>query len=319
MHKCVARLAVAGFMGALALTAALPAQAEPMVIRGGVAVYFEGMLPVLAAQEKGYLKAANIDLQMLDFKGGGPTVQAFVGDSLDVCFCAADHVVRLNSRHMPTVVLYGMDDLHDYTLIGKDDLTTANGGIASLKGKAVGITSPASMTDNTARWAIANLKMNPDSDYRLISAGTGASMLAAIETGKVNAGMVVVTDRAVLLKKGGYRIVEDYSKLPYASFSVLAKEAWVKAHPQAARAFIAALTKATADLKKDHAFALSVTKKIYPNLPDDLIEVATNSAISRIPENGKYSAAAVKNLNDIMLAADSTLKPVKPEDLEPKF
>lgn len=317
MSISVSRFVIVGLLAATALAVAAPAQAQTKV-RGGVAVNFEGMLPVWTAQEQGYFKAANIDLEMLDFKGGGPTVQAFVGGSIDVCFCAGDHVVRLRSRKIPAVFLYGFDDKHDYTLIGKKGLPT---DIAALKGKTLGMTSPGSMTDNTLRWAINGLKLNPESDYQLVSSGTGASMLAAIESGKVDAGMVVVTDREFLLNKrgGNFAILQDYTKLPYASFSALSTETWIKANPEVAKAFVAALDKASNDLKKDPELGKRVIKKNFPTYTDDLVEIAAKSGTSRIPEKGRYSAEAVKNLNDIMIASDPSLKPIDVNESQPKF
>ncbi len=125
------------------------------------------MFADLAAQEKGYLKDENIELEMLDFQGGGPTVQAFVGDSVDICFCAGDHLLRLRNRNIPTVFLYALDGRHNYTLIGREDLANP-GNLKELKGKSLGITSPGSMTDNTLRWAISELGLNPNGDYELV-------------------------------------------------------------------------------------------------------------------------------------------------------
>jgi NitT/TauT family transport system substrate-binding protein len=275
------------------------------------------MLPVLAAQEQGYLKAENIELEMLDFQGGGPTVQAFAGGSIDLCFCAGDHVVRLRSRGIPAVVLYGMDDFHDYTLIGKKGLQTT-GGLAAMKGKMLGVSSPGSMTDNTLRWAISTLKMKPETDFQLVSAGTSSSMVAAIESGKVDAGMVVVTDREFLLKRG-FQIVEDYTSLPYASFSTLALESWIKANPDVARAFVRALEKAMVDLRADRSLGIRIVKRLYPTFTDDLVEVATKSAISRVPPKGEYNAEAVKNLNDIVTGSDTSLKPITVDIIKPKL
>lgn len=311
-----------GMAAAVALgLASAPADAQTK-IRGGISVRFEGMLAVFAAQEKGYLKAENIDFETVDFKGGGPTVQAFAGNSIDICFCAADHAVRLRNRGIPTVVLYGLDDRHNYTLIGRAQNTPAAGGIAALKGKTLGITSPGSMTDNTLRWTIEEHKLNPDTDYKLLASGTGAAMIAAIDSGKIDAGMVVTTDRGFIMEKekqGTYRVIEDFTSLPYAGFAALVLESWIKANPQAARGFVRALDKATADLKSDPSLGRKIIKKMYPNFSDSLVDATVKSAISRIPDKGQFAAPAVENLNKIMKGSDPDLKPVNVSDLLPKF
>ncbi|WP_224407254.1 ABC transporter substrate-binding protein [Afifella sp. IM 167] len=302
----------AAFATLLAVGASSVASAETTTIRAGVAVNFEGMLPVMAAKEKGYLADEGIEIETLDFQGGGPTVQAFAGDSVDICFCAGDHVVRLRNRGIPAVFLYGLDDRHDYTLIGKKG--AAGSSIAEMKGETLGITSPGSMTDNTLRWAIKELDMKPDSDYSLIPSGTGASMVAAIEGGKVNAGMLVTTDREFLLKRGDFEIVEDFTQLPYAGFSAIVKESWIKENPELAAGLVSALDKASADLRSDPAFAQKLVKELYPTLSDDIIAATAESAVSRIPEGGKYSQDAIDTVNSIMTSADPSLKPITLEE-----
>ncbi len=153
-------------------------------LKAGVSVSFEGMLPIWIADQRGYFKDEKIELEMIDFKGGGPAVQAFVGNSIDILFAATDHALRLKNRGIPTVVLHGLDSFHNYALIGKAGIPTS---LTGLRGKTLGITSPGSMTDNTIRWAIRDKKLDPDRDFKIAGAGTGAAMIASIDGGKVDA------------------------------------------------------------------------------------------------------------------------------------
>lgn len=300
------RTLAAAFASALILSA-LPAAAQTK-IRAGVAAFNEALLPVVAAQEKGYLKAEKIEVELINFKGGGPTVQAFVGGSVDLCMCAADHVVRLRNRNQPAIVLIGLDAFHSYALIGK-----ANGpaNLAALKGKTVGITSPGSLTDNTLRFAISELKLNPDRDFQIVGAGVGGAMISAIESGKVDAGMAILTDVAFMMqKKGAFRVVKEFRDMPYPSFAALALETWVAKNPEVARGFNRAVRKAMADLQRDPAFARATIRKMYPNFSEELATEVAKSAIERTPQGGLLSTESIRNLNAIVTTADTSLKPV---------
>ena len=292
---------------AAAVLFATPAAAQTK-IRAGVAAFNEALLPVVAAQEQGYLKAEKIEVELINFKGGGPTVQAFVGGSVDLCMCAADHVVRLRSRNQPAIVLIGLDAFHSYALIGK-----ANGpaDLAALKGKTVGLTSPGSLTDNTLRFAISELKLNPDRDFQIVGAGVGGAMISAIESGKVDAGMAILTDVAFMMqKKGAFKVVKEFRDMPYPSFAALALETWVAKNPEAARGFNRAVRKAMADLRRDPALGRATIKRMYPNFSDELAAEVSKSAIERAPQGGLLSAESIRNLNSIVTTADTTLKPV---------
>src|SRR5262249_4373445 len=154
----------------------------------------EGLLPLRIAADQGYFKDAGITAEFLDFRGGGPTVQAFASGSVDFCICAADHVVRLPNRGLDARIIVGLHDHHSYALMAKADAPYTD--MKSLQGKKVGITSPGSLTDNTVRWSIKQAGLSAERDFQIVGAGGGASMRAAIETGQVDAGMVVVTEIA---------------------------------------------------------------------------------------------------------------------------
>src|SRR5215207_170949 len=112
------------------------------VLKFGVASVNEGLLPLRLASEQGFLKAEGITAEFIDFRGGGPTVQAFAGGSVDFCICAADHVLRLSNRGLDARIIVGLDEHHSYALLAKADSPYTD--IKSLKGKSIGITSPGS-------------------------------------------------------------------------------------------------------------------------------------------------------------------------------
>ncbi|MDB5649641.1 MAG: exported protein of unknown function [Hyphomicrobiales bacterium] len=303
----------ARLLGALAIASALtgtalPAMAQTKVV-AGVAAFNEALLPVYTAKEKGYFAAAGIDVEMVDFKGGGPAVQALAGGSIDVCFCAADHVIRLRARKQPALVLVGLDTFHSYALVAKGSSPYTD--LKSLKGKAVGITSPGSLTDNTIRYSIKELGLNPDRDFEITGAGGGSSMQAAIDTDRIAAGMVILTDMANMFQKqGAYKIVQDYRSLPYPSFAAISLESFVKTKPVVAKAFARSVAKAMDDLQKDPELAKTVLAKMFPAFTPELLAQVSKSAVERAPKGGMVSAESIDNLNKIVLATDDTLKPV---------
>ncbi|MDB5641217.1 MAG: exported protein of unknown function [Hyphomicrobiales bacterium] len=294
-------------LGALAL-ASLPAQAQTKVT-GGVAAYNEALLPVYAARDLGYFEKEGITIDLVDFKGGGPAVQALASGSIDVCFCAADHVIRLRARRQPAQILVGLDTFHSYALVSKASAPFKD--LASLKGKRIGITSPGSLTDNTIRASMKELGLNPDRDFEITGAGGGASMQAAIDSGQIDAGMVILTDIANMFQKqGAYKVVLDYRQLPYPSFAALSLESFVKTKPQAAKGFVRAVAKAIDTLSKDPELARQQLAKMFPTFTPALAAEVAKSSVERTPKGGMVSAASIDNLNKIVLATDDTLKPV---------
>ena len=292
---------------ALALCA-MPAVAQTK-IQAGVAAFNEALAPIYAAEEKGYFKEAGLEVELVNFKGGSATVKALIGGSVDLCLCAADHVLRLTANGLPTKILVGLDEHHSYALLAKADAPYDS--LASLKGKRLGITSPGSLTDNTIRYEIGKAGLSADSDFQIIATGGGAPMRAAIDTDQIEAGMLITTDAIDMLSEPGkYKVVEDYRTMPYPSFDVLALQSWIDSNPDDAKALSKALVKAIDDLAADPEFAKQIIAKMYPNFSPELVEAVAKSMVSRMPAHGIVSAASFDNLNEIIPATDAAAKPV---------
>ena len=288
--------------------AGLPAQAQTKVT-GGIAAFNEALLPVFTAREKGYFEAEGFSLDLVDFKGGGPAVQALAAGSIDICVCAADHVIRLRARRRPALVLVGLDEFHSYALVSKASAPFTD--LVSLKGKKIGITAPGSLTDNTIRASIKALGLNPDRDFEIISGGVGATMQAAIDFDRIDAGLVIVTDFANMSqKKGAYKVVVDYREMPYPSFDALVLASFVQARPKEAKGFAKAVLRAMADLQADPELGRRILAGMFPNFSSDLVAEVAKSAIARAPKGGVVSADSLESLNKIVLSSDDTLKAI---------
>src|ERR1044072_2939324 len=84
-HTALKLAAAAALTMGLSFTTLAQAQT---VLKFGVASVNEGLLPLRIAADQGYFKDAGITAEFLDFRGGGPTVQAFASGSVDFCICA---------------------------------------------------------------------------------------------------------------------------------------------------------------------------------------------------------------------------------------
>lgn len=309
------RLALVAVM---ALLCAVPARAQT-VLKFGVASVNEGLLALRVANDNGFFKDAGIAVEFVDFRGGGPAVQAFAGGSVDFCVCAADHVVRLNNRGLDARLIVGLDEHHSYVLMAKADTTYSD--IKSLQGKRIGVTSPGALTDNTVRWEIKKAGLQTERDFQIIGAGGGASMRAAIETGQVDAGTVVVTEVADYLKTGKFRIVIDWRPTRYTALAVIGRQRWADANPALAKGLVAAVGKAARVIQDDPEKTAKSVKLLYPNFDDAHTLELAKAAKERLSKDGSVSAEGFANMQEVVLLSDASLKKVNQADvdLQPKL
>jgi sulfonate transport system substrate-binding protein len=306
------RLAIVA-TAALALALPAPATAQT-VLKFGVASVNEGLLPVRVANDQGFFKAEGITVEFIDFRGGGPTVQAFAGGSVDFCICAADHVVRLANRGLDARIMVGLDEHHSYALLAKADAPYTD--ITSLKGKRVGITSPGSLTDNTVRWAIKQAGLQAERDFQIVGTGGGAAMRAAMETGQVDAGAVVTTEVADYLGSGKFKIVTDWRPTRYASLVVIGRQRWADANPALAKGLVRAVAKGAQLIQSDTAATTRSVKLLYPNFTDaQTLEIA-ETAKQRLSKDGSVSPEGFETMQEVVLLSDTSLKKVNKADVD---
>ncbi|GGF80347.1 hypothetical protein GCM10007301_45560 [Azorhizobium oxalatiphilum] len=314
MRHVFKTLLLAGSL-AVAAIAHAPAALAQTTLKFGAAQTSAGSLPLLVAQQKGLFAAEGIKMERIDFKGGAPAVQALAAGSIDICICAADHALRLQERGLGGKVLVALADQHSYALMAQGNAKPAS--LADLKGQKIGITSAGSLTDTTLRYAIKKLGLNPDTDFELISIGTGGPMRAAVESGAVAAGMFSTPDiQANQAREGVYKIVEDFRKVPYAAQDLVVTDSWLKDHPQEAKAVANAVTKALKLIQSDRAVLRAAVVEMFPNFDTALVDrVTADVAAGYLSPDGRMNPESYKTLLEMMLVADPNLKKIPYDDI----
>lgn len=306
-RRWLCAIALAAFVCALA---AAPSSARSEThLTLAVSGLSEGKLPIYVAEQQGFLKAAGISIDILEFRSGGEVVKAFLGGSADFCICAADHVIILRNRGLDVKILAGLDAHFPNALVAREGSPFTD--VESLKGRKIGITSPGSSTDNLLRWALVKAGLDPEKDVDIVSVGTGAPMRAAIETGAVDAG-VLGNAEIIDAQRSGRKpnIIADWRTIEAAALNVIVRQDWVDRHRDIARGFLAAIVRAARLIQSDRAVAIAGTKLILPNKDDSFIAALAASAVGHISKDGGVSPVGFANTLETVRLADPSLKPI---------
>ncbi|MBF8299938.1 MAG: transporter substrate-binding protein [Acidobacteria bacterium] len=308
----------ARLLGVLTVVAAsvclvTPARAQK-TLKLAVPSVNEGLLPIKVAIDQGFFKAEGIAVELINFRGGGPAVQAFAGGGVDLCICAADHVVRLVNRGFDARIIIGLDEHHSYALLGKAGSPYTD--VKSLKGRRIGVTSPGSLTDNTVRWAITKAGLKAERDFQIVSAGGGAAMRAAIDTGQVDAGAVVSTEVLDYLRSGRFKVVTDWRTLEYPALVVIGRQKWVDANSGVAKRFVRAVARALRLVQTDSAAVARSAKLLYPTFSNEALAEIAASAKERLSKDGRVSPQGFEIMQEVVLLSDATLSRVKRADVD---
>src|SRR6201987_4278394 len=241
MKNKLARLAAALF--ALMLTSGLAAAQTRITVAvgGGSCLCY---LPTILAKQLGEYDKAGLAVELVDLKGGSDALKAVLGGSADVVSGYFDHCVNLAAKKQELQAFVVYDRYPGLVLVVSPSHTNEIKSIKDLAGKKVGVSAPGSSTDFFLKYLLKKNGLDPAS-ASVIGVGLGATAVAAMEQGQIDAA--VMLDPSVTVLQGSHpdlRILSDTrtQKDTLAEFggeypggALYSTTAWVAAHEKMAQ------------------------------------------------------------------------------------
>jgi NitT/TauT family transport system substrate-binding protein len=206
MKNTIARLA--GALIALTLTTGLAAAQSKVTIAigGGSCLCY---LPTVLAKQLGEYDKAGLNVELVDLKGGSDALKAVLGGSADVVSGYFDHCVNLAAKKQELQAFVVYDRYPGLVLVVSPSHTNEIKSIKDLAGKKVGVSAPGSSTDFFLKYMLKKNGVDPASTA-VIGVGLGATAVAAMEQGQIDAA--VMLDPSVTVLQGSHkdlRILSD--------------------------------------------------------------------------------------------------------------
>lgn len=131
-----------------------------------------------------------------------------------------------------------------------------------LKGKALGITRFGTSIDVGARLALRHFGLVPEKDVAIVQVGGMESMVTALQTNRIQAGILSYPAITQALKLGN-KVLLDVASLgiPYAFTGMTTRGRLIREDADLVRRYMMAQTEAIARAKRDKSFALKVMGK----------------------------------------------------------
>ena len=265
-------------------------------------------LPTMLAHQLGEYKKAGVDVDVVQFKGGSTALKAVLGGSADVVSGYFDHCVELapKGQNLQAFVVY--DRFPGLVLVVSPKHTNEIKSIKDLANKKVGVSAPGSSTDFFLKYLLSKNGVDKNA-AAVIGVGLGASAIAAMEQGQIDAA--VMLDPAVTVLAGKYknlRILSDTRSEKdtlavfggqYPGGALYTKASWIASHQKEAQAMTNAIV---ATLKWIHSHsAEEITAKMPPEFTKNkaLYIAALKNTMSMYSKDGKMDpkgAQAVLNV-----------------------
>jgi NitT/TauT family transport system substrate-binding protein len=216
---------------------------------GGKASFYH--LPLTIADQLGYFKAEGLDVELTDFAGGIPALQAVQAGSADVVSGAYEHTINLQSKNQffQAFVLFGRAPAIALGVSTKTIPDYKN--LWDLRTKKIGVSAPGSSTNMMVKLLLARAGVKGQ-DISFIGVGTAGSALTAMRAGQIDALSGIDPVMTMLEQKGDVRIICDTRTLKgtaevfggaMPAGCLYAPTEFLKSHPNTAQALANAIVR----------------------------------------------------------------------------
>jgi sulfonate transport system substrate-binding protein len=230
-------VALAGCRGTSPDSSAAGSDETVKIMVGGIdkVIY----LPAKLTEQLGGFKAEGLNVQLLTEPSGATAENVLISGDVQGVVGFYDHTIDLQTKgKCITSVVQLADVPGEVEMVAASKAATIKGP-ADFKGRKMGVTSPGSSTDFLTQY-LATKGGLTKADYTTVKAGAGATFIAEIDNGGIDAGMTTDPTAAQLVSTGKGKVLldmrtEEGTKAAlgglYPASSLYMDCAWVQAHP----------------------------------------------------------------------------------------
>jgi sulfonate transport system substrate-binding protein len=273
-----------------------------------VELFCSGLAPIAAelAINSGIAAAKGLKVKQMCVSNGSAATQALIGGSADVFMGDIGHVILARKKGVKLKAYGVANDRFSYVMVANKSIPS----VAGLRGKKVAITAPGTLSDTELKKAALDAGLNPKTDLTVINGGAGATMQAALKSGKVVAGMTSQPDTLQLLQTGKFKVLWQQPDYRFVDILAMAKESWVSSHKPTMQKWLAAMSEASAKAKADPAQAVTWMKKQGYKISDAELGQILKEAMVSIPADLKVTDAVADSSADLLVRTGLLTKPL---------
>jgi NitT/TauT family transport system substrate-binding protein len=282
------------------------------------------------AEKRGLFEDEGLDLEIVELQSGVDGVSAVVSGTAQFADMGFDDLATLAEEGENSLVMvHNLVGRVTFTLVMNPEVARERGvsrespieeRYAALEGLKLGVTSPGAASDKYLRYYLREAGLDPERDAEIIAIGDGASLLAALETGQIDAYQLSPPTPYVAEAEGFGTVLIDgpagdvplFADYVYTGFAV--NRAWAEENPDAAKAFSRAINAGMEQVAADPAKA---AEEIVDRMGEDDVEIIEQTLDALLPalsRDGCFDAAAVSKTLEVMHEIELTAEAGDPAE-----
>lgn len=276
-------------------------------------------LPTTLAQELGFYRDEGLDVDLQDFAGGSKALQALVGGSADVVSGFYDHTIQMAAENRELVAFVTMLRFPGLVLVTSPQAAGSVNRIEDLNGRIAGVTTAGS----SSQMLLTNLLQRhgvPADRVSITAIGSAATAIAAIEHGKVDAGMMAdpaftlvaqrnPTVRILADLRTAAGVKEAFGTDSYPASVLYAPGEWVRAHRDVAQHLARAIQRTLQWMHLHSADDIAAkTPKALRGEDDALYVSALKHSMPMFSPDGVMADAGAQAVRALLAASMDTVR-----------
>jgi NitT/TauT family transport system substrate-binding protein len=308
------------------MAAALPAagqDAKPELSRvrlavGGKPALF--YLPLTVTERLGYFREQGLEVEISDFPGGARALQALIGGSADVVTGSFEHTIQMQAKSQPIVASVQLGRIPGYVLAVLSAKADRYKDPKDLKGMKIGITAPGSGTHLMVQHFMTKHGLRTD-DAAFIGVGAGASAVAAVQRGEIDALVNVDPMISLLQSQGLIKVVADTRTLdgtrqvfggPYPAAVLYTPRTFIEKNPRTTQALVNAFVRGLRWMtthSADEIAAVMPEEYALGNKP--LYVQAIKNSLPMFSPDGRFTREGAETAYAVLKAFDPDVRNAK--------
>jgi len=271
-------------------------------------------LPTTLAQELGFYREEGLDIELQDFAGGAKALQALVGGSADVVSGFYDHTIQMAAEGRALVAFVTMLRFPGLVLVTSPQSADKVKAIEDLKGRIAGVTTAGSSSQMLLVYLLQRHGVQADS-VSITAIGSAATAIAAIEHGKVDAGMMADPSFTLVAKRNpGARVLADlrtaagvkaaFGTATYPASVLYTTTEWMRTNHDATAKLAHAITRTLAWMQAHSPQEIADrTPKTFRGEDDALYIEALRASMPMFSPDGAMTADGAEQVRTLLAAS----------------
>lgn len=216
------------------------------------------MAPLWITQERGLFRKYGLDVQLVFIESGSTTAQSLISKEVAFAQMAGAGVVQSRLRGSDIVMIAGVVNTLTFKFYVDKNIKQPD----QLKGKTVAVTRFGSSTDFALRYALERYGLAPEKDVTILQAGNMPTIVAGLESGKVQ-GAMLSAPFTLKAKNLGLPLLADLQMLglEYQHTGLATSRALIKSRPDLVRNVMKAYVEGIHYYKTHRAESLAILAK----------------------------------------------------------